>query len=38
VPEDRAVTSGDERFLELVLASPTVAAVLDRAPALGIAD
>ncbi|MCW2509995.1 MAG: hypothetical protein JWP68_3143 [Modestobacter sp.] len=32
------MTSGDERFLELVLVSPTVAAVLDRAPALGIAD
>jgi hypothetical protein len=38
VPDDRAVTSGDERFLELVLANPAVAAVLDRAPALGVAD
>jgi uncharacterized protein len=29
---------GEERFLEIVLADPTVAAILDRAPALGLAD
>ena len=29
---------GEERFLELVLADPTVASVLERAPALGVGD
>ena len=29
---------GEERFLEIVLADPTVAAVLERAPALGLGD
>jgi uncharacterized protein len=28
----------EERFLEIVLADPTVAAILDRAPVLGLAD
>jgi hypothetical protein len=28
----------EERFLDIVLADPTVAAVLERAPALGVAD
>jgi hypothetical protein len=28
----------EDRFLGLVLADPTVAAVLDRAPALGVHD
>ena len=28
----------EERFLRIVLADPTVAAVLDRAPALGVRD
>jgi hypothetical protein len=31
-------TPGEERFLDIVLADPTVAAVLERAPALGVAD
>jgi hypothetical protein len=30
--------SGEERFLEIVLADPTVAAVLERAPALAVPD
>ena len=30
--------AGEERFLELVTADPTVRAVLDRAPALGLDD
>ena len=29
---------GEERFLEIVLADPTVAAVLERAPTLGVGD
>jgi uncharacterized protein len=29
---------GEERFLEIVMADPTVAAILDRAPALGLGD
>ena len=33
------MTAGEERrFLDIVLADPTVAAVLERAPALGLAD
>jgi hypothetical protein len=28
----------EERFLEIVLADPTVRAVLDRAPELGVRD
>jgi hypothetical protein len=32
------VSPGEERFLEVVLADPTVRAVLDRAPALGVSD
>jgi len=30
--------AGEERFLEIVMADPTVRAVLDRAPDLGLAD
>ena len=29
---------GEERFLEIVMADPTVAAILDRAPALGLGE
>ena len=37
-PDAERARTAEERFLEIVLADPTVAAVLERAPALGLGD